>query len=111
MRRVENYDLSVKGYERRGCLHIDVEMEGRCCTSSTCTWHRLHGAAAPGARLTGAEIPLNRRLNGPRLMPGDFNEWAPGLTTKPLRSHLRSVDILVAPETPAHVPGRCPCCT
>jgi endonuclease/exonuclease/phosphatase family metal-dependent hydrolase len=46
-----------------------------------------------GRRLIGADILLNRRLNGPRLMLGDFNEWAPGLTTKLLRSHLVSVDI------------------
>jgi endonuclease/exonuclease/phosphatase family metal-dependent hydrolase len=94
MRRVENYDLSVKGYERRGCLHIDVELEDRVLHIfnvhlGTDYMERRH----QGRRLTGAEILLNRRLNGPRLMLGDFNEWAPGLTTKLLRSHLRSVDI------------------
>ena len=36
---------------------------------------------------------LNQELNGPRLVLGDFNEWAPGLTTRLLRSHLTSVDI------------------
>jgi endonuclease/exonuclease/phosphatase family metal-dependent hydrolase len=94
MRRVENYDLSVKGYERRGCLHIDVEMEDRVLHIfnvhlGTDYMERRH----QGRRLIGAEILLNRRLNGPRLMLGDFNEWAPGLTTKLLRSHLVSVDI------------------
>lgn len=94
MRRVENYDLSVKGYERRGCLHIDVEMEGLVLHIfnvhlGTDYMERRH----QGRRLIGAEILLNRRLNGPRLMLGDFNEWAPGLTTKLLRSHLVSVDI------------------
>lgn len=95
MRRVENYDLSVKGYERRGCLHIDVDVEGLVLHIfnvhlGTDYMERRH----QGRRLTGAEILLNRRLNGPRLMMGDFNEWAPGLTTRLLRSHLRSVDIL-----------------
>jgi len=94
MRRVENYDLSVKGYERRGCLHIDVEMEGLVLHIfnvhlGTDYMERRH----QGRRLIGAEILLNRRLNGPRLMLGDFNEWAPGLTTKLLKSHLQSVDI------------------
>ena len=94
MRRVENYDLSVKGYERRGCLHIDVEMEGLVLHIfnvhlGTDYMERRH----QGRRLIGADILLNRRLNGPRLMLGDFNEWAPGLTTKLLRSHLVSVDI------------------
>lgn len=94
MRRVENYDLSVKGYERRGCLHIDVDMEGVVLHIfnvhlGTDYMERRH----QGRRLVGAEILLNRRLNGPRLMLGDFNEWAPGLATRLLSSHLRSVDI------------------
>jgi endonuclease/exonuclease/phosphatase family metal-dependent hydrolase len=94
MRRVQNYDLSVAGYERRGCLHIDVELEGMVLHIfnvhlGTDYMERRH----QGRRLIGADILLNRRLNGPRLMLGDFNEWAPGLTTKLLRSHLVSVDI------------------
>jgi endonuclease/exonuclease/phosphatase family metal-dependent hydrolase len=94
MRRVENYDLSVKGYERRGCLHIDVELDDVVLHIfnvhlGTDYMERRH----QGRRLIGAEILLNRRLNGPRLMLGDFNEWAPGLTTRLLSSHLKSVDI------------------
>jgi endonuclease/exonuclease/phosphatase family metal-dependent hydrolase len=95
MRRVENYDLSVKGYERRGCLHIDVDLDDGLALHifnvhlGTDYMERRH----QGRRLTGAEILLNRSLNGPRLMLGDFNEWAPGLTTRLLRSHLQSVDI------------------
>lgn len=94
MRRVENYDLSVAGFERRACLHIDVDV-GEMVVHvfnvhlGTGYLERRH----QGRRLAGAEILLNHRLNGPRLMLGDFNEWAPGLTSKLLRSHLRSVDI------------------
>lgn len=94
MKRVENYDISVSGFERRGCLHIDVEVEGVVVHLfnvhlGTDYLERRH----QGRRLAGADILLNKRLNGPRLMLGDFNEWAPGLTTRLLRSHLRSVDI------------------
>lgn len=94
MRRVENYDLSVVGFERRGCLHIDVEVGGVVIHLfnvhlGTDFLERRH----QGRRLIGAEILLNRELNGPRLMLGDFNEWAPGLTTRLLSSHLKSVDI------------------
>jgi endonuclease/exonuclease/phosphatase family metal-dependent hydrolase len=94
MTRVENYDLSVKGYERRGCLHIDVDVSETVLHIfnvhlGTDYLERRH----QGRRLLGAEILLNQRLNGPRLMLGDFNEWAPGLTTRLLRSHLKSVDI------------------
>ena len=94
MRCVRNYDLSVKGYERRGCLHTDVELDGRVLHLfnvhlGTDYLERRH----QGRRLMDAEILLNRELNGPRLMLGDFNEWAPGLTTQLLSSHLKSVDI------------------
>lgn len=94
MRRVDNYDLSVKGYERRGCLHIDVEVEGTVLHLfnvhlGTDYLERRH----QGRQLIGAEILLNRELNGPRLMLGDFNEWARGLTTQLLSTHLKSVDI------------------
>ncbi|HET8644071.1 MAG TPA: endonuclease/exonuclease/phosphatase family protein, partial [Vicinamibacteria bacterium] len=75
MRRVENYDLSVKGYERRGCLHIDVDVGDRVLHIfnvhlGTDYLERRH----QGRRLLGAEILLNQQLNGPRLMLGDFNE-------------------------------------
>jgi len=94
MRVVKNYDLSVKGFERRGCLHIDVEMDGIVLHVfnvhlGTDYLERRH----QGRRLTGLEILLNEHLQGPRLMLGDFNEWAPGLTTRLLGSHLKSVDI------------------
>jgi endonuclease/exonuclease/phosphatase family metal-dependent hydrolase len=32
-------------------------------------------------------------LGGPRILLGDFNEWAPGLTSRLLRARLQSVDI------------------
>lgn len=94
MRCVRNYDLSIKGYERRGCLHTDVELQGTVLHLfnvhlGTDYLERRH----QGRRLMGAEILLNRELNGPRLMLGDFNEWAPGLTTQLLSAHLKSVDI------------------
>jgi endonuclease/exonuclease/phosphatase family metal-dependent hydrolase len=109
MRRVDNYDLSVKGYERRGCLHIDVEVEDAVLHIfnvhlGTDYMERRH----QGRRLTGADILLNRRLNGPRLMLGDFNEWAPGLTTKLLKSHLRSVDIRTHLKRTRTYPGVLP---
>jgi endonuclease/exonuclease/phosphatase family metal-dependent hydrolase len=46
-----------------------------------------------GRLLARPEILLNDELAGPRLMLGDFNEWAPGLTTRLLGTHLKSVDI------------------
>ncbi|PYQ22342.1 MAG: hypothetical protein DMF81_12445, partial [Acidobacteria bacterium] len=94
MRAVKNYDLSVEGFERRGCLHIDVDVGGAVVHVfnvhlGTDYLERRH----QGRRLTDMEILRNEQLTGPRIMLGDFNEWAPGLTTHLLGSHLRSVDI------------------
>lgn len=94
MRTVKNHDLSVRGRERRGCLHIDVELAGRVLHV-----FNVHLGTAfmerrkQGRKLAGLDILLNNELKGPRLLLGDFNEWAPGLTTKLLRAHMQSVDI------------------
>jgi len=94
MQAVKNYDLSVEGFERRGCLHIDVDIGGAVVHVfnvhlGTDYIERRH----QGRRLTDMEILRNEQLTGPRIMLGDFNEWAPGLTTHLLGSHLKSVDI------------------
>jgi len=94
MQAVKNYDLSVEGFERRGCLHIDVDTGGPVVHVfnvhlGTDYIERRH----QGRRLTDMEILRNEQLKGPRIMLGDFNEWAAGLTTQLLGSHLCSVDI------------------
>ena len=94
MRVVKNYDLSVEGYERRGCLHIDVAVEKAVVHVfnvhlGTDFLERRH----QGRRLADVEILRQTGLTGPRLLLGDFNEWTPGLTTRLLGSHLKSVDI------------------
>jgi endonuclease/exonuclease/phosphatase family metal-dependent hydrolase len=95
MRVVKNYDISVLGYERRGCLHIDVDVEPEVVVHvfnvhlGTDFLERRH----QGRRLADAEILRQVGLTGPRILLGDFNEWTPGLTTRLLGSHLRSVDI------------------
>jgi len=94
MRAVKNHDISVRGREKRGVLHIDVDLGPKTCLHvfnvhlGTAFLERRH----QGRMLASLEI-LNQKLDGPRLVLGDFNEWAPGLTTRLLRSHLTSVDI------------------
>lgn len=95
IRVVKNHDLSIEGYERRGCLHIDVAVEDAVVHVfnvhlGTDFLERRH----QGRRLADVEILRQAGLTGPRLLLGDFNEWTPGLTTRLLGSHLKSVDIL-----------------
>jgi endonuclease/exonuclease/phosphatase family metal-dependent hydrolase len=95
---VSNHDLSVEGYERRGALHTDV-----CLTESetlhvfnvhlgTAFLERRHQARRLSERKTG--LLHNEELRGAKIVLGDFNEWTPGLATRMLGSHLKSVDIL-----------------
>ena len=100
--RTQNYDISVRGREQRGCLRADVEIiEGSPLHVfnvhlGTAYLERRH----QGRRLIDEAILNNRELNGPRLMLGDFNEWTRGLASKLLASHLVSADVRL------HLPRR-----
>jgi endonuclease/exonuclease/phosphatase family metal-dependent hydrolase len=89
-----HHDLSVTGLEPRGCQHVDVAWAG-----TQVHVFNVHLGTAyrerreQGQRLVSDAILLSGRFAGPRLVLGDFNEWLPGLTTRLLRGHLRSVDV------------------
>ena len=95
VRLVRNYDISVRARERRGCLHTDVDVEG----ADTLHVFNVHLGTAylerrhQGRLLVEEEILSNKELRGARIMLGDFNEWTRGLTTRLMRSHLKSVDV------------------
>ena len=52
---------------------------------------RRHQAPAADRAQTG--VLHNEELRAPKIVLGDFNEWTPGLATRLLGSHLKSVDI------------------
>jgi endonuclease/exonuclease/phosphatase family metal-dependent hydrolase len=82
---VGNYDLSVAGREPRGALHVDLALNGRVL-------HVLNvhlGTAYLERRRQARRLAEHELLLGER----DFNEWAPGLTTRLLRGRLQSVDV------------------
>jgi endonuclease/exonuclease/phosphatase family metal-dependent hydrolase len=87
----ENYDLTWRGRERRGCLRADVKLPGSAILHvfnahlGTAFLERRH----QGRLLTSAAV-LDREVKGPRLLLGDFNEWTRGLTTHLLTSHFEA---------------------
>jgi endonuclease/exonuclease/phosphatase family metal-dependent hydrolase len=94
---VENYDLTIRTAERRGCLRTDVALP---------TGERLHlfnvhlGTSFlerrhQGRRLVDRALLNHPDLTGPRLLMGDFNEWTHGLASQLLSAHLESADIRV----------------
>ncbi len=95
LRTTENYDISVRGREQRGCLRADVELEGVVLMHvfnvhlGTAFLERRH----QGRRLIDSRILNNEELRGPRILLGDFNEWTRGLASRLLAWHLKSADV------------------
>jgi endonuclease/exonuclease/phosphatase family metal-dependent hydrolase len=87
------YDLSWRTCEPRACQRADLDLdEGR----------RLHiynvhlGTAVLERRYQAprlASFVHDRRVTGPKITLGDFNEWMRGLATRTLSSLFQSVDI------------------
>lgn len=94
IRGFQNYDLTWKRNERRGCLRTDIEIApGRVLHVfnvhlGTAWLERRHQA-----RRLIAEVLSAPDLSGPRILVGDFNEWTRGLATRLLSEHMHAVDI------------------
>ncbi len=102
------HDLSWKTCEPRGVHRVDLALDDE---------HSLHlynvhlGTALLERRYQAdrlAHLIHDRRTRGPKVVLGDFNEWARGLATDILSSRLHSVDLSEAPQAPAHLPGLLP---
>ncbi|MGH8010843.1 MAG: endonuclease/exonuclease/phosphatase family protein [Candidatus Binatia bacterium] len=90
-----NYDLTCRGFERRGCLRADVEI-GKNRLLHVFNVHlglAFFERRQQARKLIGAEILNNPELQGRRIILGDFNEWTRGLTSRLLAAQLQSVDI------------------
>ncbi len=95
LREARNYDISAPGCEPRGCLRVDIDLNGAGVLHvfnvhlGTAFFERRRQARA----LVHAGI-LNRGApNGPRVVLGDFNEWTRGLASRLLGSSFESADI------------------
>ena len=86
------YDLSWKTCEPRCCQRVDVDVDGRPLHI-----YNVHFGTAILERRVQAErlaaIVCHRRVAGPKVVLGDFNEWTRGLATRMLSEQLHSVDL------------------
>jgi endonuclease/exonuclease/phosphatase family metal-dependent hydrolase len=92
MRHHVQYELTWKTCEPRGCQRVDVALDDHTLHIynvhlGTSILERRHQAR----RL--ASIVHDRRVPGPKVVLGDFNEWARGLATDVLAERLQSVDL------------------
>jgi endonuclease/exonuclease/phosphatase family metal-dependent hydrolase len=92
IQRSENYDLSFRTREKRGCLRTDLDVPDLGLVHlfhvhlGTSFFERRHQAI----RLVSREVLHNPELTGPRLLLGDFNEWTRGLVTRLLCANLET---------------------
>ena len=91
----ENYDITWRGREKRGCLRVDVKLDEQTLLHifnvhlGTAFIERRH----QGRRLISDGIINNAELRGMKVVLGDFNEWTRGLASQLLAKHLQSADI------------------
>jgi endonuclease/exonuclease/phosphatase family metal-dependent hydrolase len=87
-----HYDLSWRTCEPRHCQRADLEIAGRVLHV-----YNVHlGTAVLERRYQAGRLASfvhDRRVSGPKIILGDFNEWMKGLATKTLSSLFESVDI------------------
>lgn len=92
--RSENFDISVKKYEPRGCLQAEISLNG----SGSLHFMNLHmGTSYFERRLQVHKLLACHALDRPefvgkRIVAGDFNEWISGLTTRLFKANFKSVD-------------------
>jgi endonuclease/exonuclease/phosphatase family metal-dependent hydrolase len=86
------YDLSWRTCEPRHCQRADLNIDGRVLHV-----YNVHlGTAVLERRYQAkrlASFVHDRRITGPKVLLGDFNEWMKGLATRTLSSLFESVDI------------------
>lgn len=86
------HDLTWKTCEPRNVQRVDFEVD-----SHVLHFYNVHLGAAllerrhQAARL--ASLVHDRRVTGPKIVLGDFNEWARGLATDILAERLQSIDL------------------
>jgi endonuclease/exonuclease/phosphatase family metal-dependent hydrolase len=106
----QNYDLSVRGREERGCLRADVALNGGRVLHvynahlGTAFIERRHQAR----RLLDEEILNRKDFTGARILLGDFNEWTHGLASRSLSAHFASADIRLHLQRRRTYPGVLP---
>jgi endonuclease/exonuclease/phosphatase family metal-dependent hydrolase len=95
LRTVRNYDLSLSGCERRGCLRTDIRLpEGEILhVFNVHLGLALLERRQQGRRLINQVLGDDGILKGPRIMLGDFNEWTRGLTSRLLGHKMKSVNL------------------
>jgi endonuclease/exonuclease/phosphatase family metal-dependent hydrolase len=92
VRHHAQYDLSWRTCEPRCCQRVDLDVDG-----VVLHLYNVHLGTAFLERRFQAErlaaLVSDRRIAGPKVVLGDFNEWTRGLATTLLSERLQAVDL------------------
>jgi endonuclease/exonuclease/phosphatase family metal-dependent hydrolase len=92
VRHHQQYDLTWKTCEPRNCQRVDVAID-----EFTLHLYNVHlGTSLMERRHQAAKLATlvhDRRIPSPKIVLGDFNEWARGLAADVIGERLQSVDI------------------
>jgi endonuclease/exonuclease/phosphatase family metal-dependent hydrolase len=83
-------DLSCRMREPRGCLRVDLEIDGMPLHLFNCHFGLGLRERREQLGILGTFIRDSERLAGPRVLLGDFNEWHRGPVTRGLRREFSS---------------------
>jgi endonuclease/exonuclease/phosphatase family metal-dependent hydrolase len=83
-------DLSWSRREPRACLRVDLGANGRTVHIFNCHFGLSLRERRDQFTLLGDFIRASSRLEGPRVLMGDFNEWHRGPVTRGLRREFSS---------------------
>ncbi len=105
----QNYDLSCRGRERRGCLRTDIAVK-----NETLHVFNVHLGTSfferrqQGHRMVSNEVLHAKDQRGPRIVVGDFNEWTRGLASRLMGEHFQSLDARLLTRFGRTYPGILP---
>ena len=102
------YDLSWRTCEARACQRADLEIN----SGDFLHIYNVHlGTAVLERRYQAGRLASfvhDRRITGPKVILGDFNEWMKGLATSTLNSLFESIDIYAHLKRRRTYPGLFP---
>jgi len=107
-----NYDITWRWQERRGALRVDVRLDEP--GAQVLHLFNVHLGTAyverrhQGRKLVSESVLRDPRLESPRVVLGDFNEWTHGLASRLLSEELRSADVRTHLRTRRTYPGPLP---
>ncbi len=91
----QNYDISCRGREERGCLRTDIQMP----SGKILSFYNLHLGTSfrerrfQAQRLLDSDILTLSRPRAPQIVLGDFNAWIPWLTSRHFKKRFKSVPV------------------